>query len=357
MGLSTTAAYGIIFTASLFMLGVLLNSILFSFYLANDGMQDRFTLMEGQKNTIKIDRIVYNESRVEIIAENLGPMTISINDTSFLLNGTLSTLQSSGDNMWYPGVKRIFFSDKHTYSYGDVHDIQFTIAPASTIISTAVLDKVYAITDTELIAYSFEGVKLWSVSLSSTPVDLCVGKYVYVSTPTGVFMYTKSGAYAGFFANITDAKIDCNKDYVYAVNSTEFIVYNSTGSVISTDNRGGRDVCIGDRVYVLTRTRVRIYNLTGTYLGFFTSALLTDPLKISADWNMESDTVFVLNNGDEIIVFKNGTYEDTIPLSTVESNIEIYGKIYLSGTGITAMDMGYRIKIVDEYGNSFYDFM
>ena len=357
MGLSTTAAYGIIFTASLFMLGVLLNSILFSFYLANDSMEDRFTLMDGKKNSLRIDRIVYNESRVEIIAENRGPMTISINDTSFLLNGTLSTLQSYGDNMWYPGVKRIFFSDNHTYSYGNVHDVQFTIAPASTIISVAVLDKVYAITDTELIAYSFEGVKLWSVSLSLTPVDLCVGKYVYVSTSTGIFIYAKDGSYKGFFANIRDAKIDCNLNYVYAVNSSEFIVYSATGSIISKDNRGGIDVCIGDRVYVLTQTRIRIYNLTGVYLGFFTSALLTNPLKISADWNMDSDTVFVLNNGDEIIVFKNETYEDTIPLSTVESNIEIYGKIYLCSTGITAMDMGYRIKIVDEYGNSFYDFM
>ena len=356
MGLSTTASYAILFTASLLMLSTIVNSMLYSYSMANEGMNNKNDMIEGTENTIKIDRVIYNSSRIQIVAYNLGPKTLEMEDISIVLNGTIVNFSYTGD-YWYPGSKKIL-SVNATYSMGDYHQVQFKIDPGDNILSSCELDKIYVLNSTAVLAYSFEGEKLWSNSINS-PLDMAVGTYLFILNSTEILKYDLNGSYVSSFgANLGIVAIDVHNDSIYAVSNTTFYIFNQNGTLnksLSISN--GKDIAAGRDVYILCGNSVYIYDYSGNSISSFTDSRITNATKISADWNMEGYHIFILNNHNEILVYENGTYKDSIPLDSVANNIDVYGKLYVSSSGLWGMDMGYRLKVVDGYGNEVYTYL
>jgi len=114
---------------------------------------------------------------------------------------------------------------------------------------------------------------------------------------------------------------------------------------------------VGDRVYVLNGSAVDIYDFSGNFLGRISDPRLSYATRISADWNMAGDYLFVLTSLGNILVYRGGEFIGSIPVPVDACNLDIYGKIYLAGAGVIGMDMGYRVKIVDQYGNEAYGFL
>ncbi len=355
MGLSTTASFGIIFTASLFMLGVLLNSLIYSYANVNQGMEDRVEIIQGSKNIIKIEKIVYNSSQIEIIAWNQGPITLDMSKLSILINGSISSFISSG-NYWYPGQRKRFFISS-AYSIGNNHDIQFAMDSGARIKASAELDKIYILISNALEVYSFEGDKLWSIGVNS-PLDVAVDSYIFVLNSSEILEYDLNGNYVRSFGNgLSIVGIAAYNNHLYAVSSTSFYIFDYNGTQIkSVAITDGKDVAVGSYVYVLRGNTVEKDDYDGNYVSSFSDSRLTNASRIAADRNL-GDTFFVLNNQGEILVYRGNAYLETIALPEECNNIDVYGKIYLSGTGLHAMNLGYRVKLVDEYGNTIYDYL
>jgi len=353
MGLSTTASYAILFTASLLMLSTLVNSMLYSYYMANEGMTNKNEMIEGSANMIKIDRVVYNSSKIEIIAYNLGPKTLEVEDISVVVNGTITNFSFEGD-YWYPGTKESLIINS-TYDFGSYHTVQFKIDYGDYILASCESDKIYILNRSAVLAYNFEGKKVWNFKVNS-PRDLAVGSYLYVLNSTRILKYDLNGNYVSSFGtNLGILSIDVYKGFIYAVSNTTFYIFDQNGTLTkSLTITNGRDIAIGKDVYILSGNTIYIYDYSGNLISSFTDSRITNATCISADWNMAGYYIFILNSHNEILVYQNSTYKDTIPLDCVANNIDIYGKIYVSSSGLWGMDIGYRVKVVDEYGNEIY---
>jgi len=355
MGMSTTAAFGIIFTASLFMMGALINSLLYSYYNINEALEDRGEMLKGAKEIMEIDRVVYNSSNIEIVVWNRGSTSLDVEKISMILNGTIVDFTTAG-NFWYPQTKKRFFVASD-YDVGEEHSIQFTLSPGEDVIATAEFDKIYVLTTSHLYAYSYEGVKIWSIEVNE-PKDICVDTFVFIANASEIFEYDKDGNYVRSIAddlNIT--AIDAYNGMLYGVSNTTFYLLDYQGNLIkSYVLTQGKDVCVGKYVYVLDGSNIDKYDYQGNYISSILDARISNPLKISTDLNLP-DTLFILNNGNEILLYRHGTYWKSISLEIEATNIDIYGKIYLSGDGVKAMNIGLRVKIVDEYGNSVYGYL
>ncbi len=356
MGLSTTASYAIIFTASLLMLSTLLNSIIYSYSTVNEGMDNKNEIIEGNSNVIEIDRVIYNSSKIEIIAHNLGPETLEMDAMSVVINGTIVNFTYQGD-YWYPGSEKVLRINS-TYDLGDYHSIQFKIGVGNEIIASCELDKVYAINDTSVMAYTYKGDMVWIHNVENA-LDIAVDSYLYVLNSTRILKYDLDGNYVSSFAlNLGIIAIDAHNNSIYAISNTTFYIFDSNGNLIkSTGITDGRDLAVGRYVYVLEGNSVYVYDYSGNSVSSFTDSRITNATKITADWNMQGNYIFVLNNHNEILVYENGTYKQSIPLQWEINNLDIYGKIYLSTSGVWGMNMGYRVKMVDEYGNEIYTYL
>ena len=354
MGLSTIAAYGVLFTASIFMMGVLLNSLIYSYNEAQDGLRNRVDIINHQKNIISISRIVYNSTRMEIYAENEGPNTIDLSKVSIMVNGTLQTFNASG-NYWYPGEFKKFFLNT-SYEIGDNNNIQFMIGMNE--IATSEQDKIYVLNSNGIYAYTYEGSLSW-YSPVRDGVDCSVSSMVFVLNSTNIIEYALNGTQIGVIsANKNFVAIDANYNYLYAVNRSAFVIYTFSGNIIATQPLvDGKDVAVGKNVYVLDGNTIKVFNYTGSYLSQITSSHITNATKISSDFENSEDYVVLLNEGNQLIIFKNGNYEREITLEEKMVNLDLYGKIYVSGNEVWAMNAGYRVKMVDDYGNEIYGFL
>ena len=355
MGLSTTAAYGILFTASIMMLVTLLNSLIYSYTLTNQGMENRSEILQGSKNVIEIERIVYNSSKIEILGYNKGPYTLDMNSTTVLVNGTLEQFSSS--SYWYAGeYEKIFVNS--SYSLGNYHPIQFKMDMGDNVIASGEKDKIYILNSTGVTAYSYEGTKVWYKGIKE-PLDIACGKYIYILNSTRILEYDYSGNYQGYFAeNFSIIAIAANDTRVYGISNNTLYIFDSSGNLLNQVSISqGRDVAIGKYVYVLEGNEVYAYTSSGTYVYSFTDWRITNATKISASQSMQGSFIFILNNHNEILIYQGKDFVQDIELEELARNIDVYGKIYISSSGLYAMDMGYRVKIVDEYGNEFYGYL
>ena len=355
MGLSTTAAYGILFTASIMMLVTLLNSLIYSYTLTNQGMENRSEILQGSKNVIEIDRIVYNSSKIEIWGYNKGPYTLDMNSTTLLVNGSVVAFISQA--YWYTGeYEKIFVNS--SYSLGNYHSIQFKMDVGDNVIASAEKDKIYILNSTGVTAYSYEGSKVWYREIKE-PLDISCGKYVYVLNSTEILEYNTSGYYLGSFAeNLSIIAIAANATRVYGVSNTTLYIFDSSGNLLNQISISqGKDVAIGKYVYVLEGNEVYAYTSAGTYVYSFTDWRINNATKIAASQSMQGSFIFVLNNYNEILIYQGKEFVQDMELGKLAQNIDIYGKIYISSSGLYAMDMGYGVKIVDEYGNEFYGYL
>ncbi len=356
MGLSTTAAYGILFTASLLMLATLLNSLIYSYALTNQGMENRSEIIQSSKNIEKFERIVYNSSRIEIYAYNEGPLTLNTSHVSVIVNGSVSSFTYSSP-YWYPGSEEIF--DVNTsYSFGEEHSVQFKMDLGNKVIATAEYDKLYVLNESAVAAYFYSGEKAWSVDVNASK-DIACGQYLYVLNASEILMYNFNGIYAGTFgAGLNITAIAASENYVYGISNTTLYIFTTTGSILrEVTINNARDIAVGAYLYTLVDNTIYEYTYTGTYITSFTDWRITNATKIAADPNMEGSYLFVLNNGNELLVYSNGSYAADIPLAQITKNIDVYGKIYLSTQGVMAMNMGYRVKLIDEYGNEIYGYL
>ncbi|AGB05136.1 putative archaeal flagellar protein F [Aciduliprofundum sp. MAR08-339] len=356
MGLSTTAAYGILFTASLIMFATVLSSIIYSYTITNQGMENRSTLMESAKNVIEMDRVVYNSSKIEIYAINRGPLTLNTSDMSIIVNGTMMNFTFNSP-YWFPGNLENFDISTN-YTLGTSHEVQFKIDVGDHVIATAERDKIYVLNETSITAYSFLGVRVWSVNIQS-PLDVACGSYLYVLNSTEIEMYDFSGNYIkSFAANLSIIAITATENYVYGISNDTLYIFDSTGNLESEVALvNARDVTVGKYLYVLEGNEIYEYTYDGYYITRFTDWRITNATKIGADEHMQGSYIFVLNNHNEILIYENGTFAGEIPLTSLAENIDIYGKIYISAQGVLGMNMGYRVKIVDEYGNEVYGYL
>lgn len=350
MGLSITATYGIIFTASLMMFGIMLNSLLYAYDQFNSGLGDRMEMIDAHQNSIEVERVVYNSSRIEIIARNGGPYTVSMDKANVIVNGTPLTFDSPP--YWYPGMDvRIFVNS--SYDIGGEHGVQFCI-PFPGAIATSEYDKIYAINDTSLVAYDYRGVVVWRVTVGE-PRDVSVGSYVFFLNSSGIFSYDYDGTQVGFFPLSGLSSLDSRGPTVYAISSNRLFIVNFTTLQVRTVGiSSGRDVAVGHRVYVLENGAIRIFDYSGNSLGVISDSRLAYATRISADWNIAGDYLFALTSDGNVLVYRDGGFVGSIPLERSAGNIDVYGKIYLSGECVDAVNMGYRIKIVDEFGNEAY---
>ncbi len=355
MGLSTTASYAILFTASLLMLSTLVNSMLYSYYMANEGINNKNEIIEGNDNVIRVDRVVYNSS-IEIVAYNLGPKTLKMDALSIVVNGSVVNFTYVGD-YWYPGSKKIL-KINDTYTLGDYHAIQFKMGVGNDFIASCESDKIYGINSTSVLAYNYEGNIVWSINVQN-PLDIAVDSYLYVLNSTRILKYDLNGNYiTSFGSNLGLIAIDAYNDSIYAISNTTFYIFNSSGNLLtSVSITQGKDIAVGKYVYILEGNSVYLYDYAGNSISSFTDSRITNATKITADSNMRGNYVLILNNDDEILVYGNRTYKQGIPLEEVVENIDLQGKIYLSTSGIWGMDIGYRIKVVDEYGNEIYTYL
>ncbi len=355
MGLSTTAAYGILFTASIMMLVTLLNSLIYSYTLTNQGMENRSEILQGSKNVIEIDRIVYNSSKIEILGYNKGPYTLDMNSTTLLVNGSVVAFTSTA--YWYTGeYEKIFVNS--SYSLGSYHSIQFKMDVGDDVIASAERDKIYILNSTGVTAYSYEGSKVWYKEIEE-PLDIAYGKYIYVLNSTEILEYDYSGDYKGSFAeNLSIIAIAANDTRVYGISNTTLYIFDSSGNLLNQISISqGRDVAIGKYVYVLEGNEVYAYTSSGTYVYSFTDWRINNATKIAASQSMQGSFIFILNNHNEILIYQDKEFVQDIELEEFAHNIDVYGKIYISSSGLYAMDMGYRVKIVDEFGNEFYGYL
>lgn len=354
MGLSTIAAYGVLFTASVFMMGILLNSVIYSYDESQNGFRNRINIMNHQKNSISITRIVYNTTRIEIYAENEGPNTIDLSKVSIMVNGTMRGFNTSGD-YWYPGEFKKFFINT-TYEIGGNNGIQFKVGMDA--IATAEQDKIYILNSDGIYSYAYEGPLSWYSNINDG-VDCSVSSRVFVLNATGIIEYTLDGTKIGSIVGNNDfIAMDANYNYVYAVNKSAFVIYTFSGNIVASQSmNNGKDVAVGRNVYVLDGNAVKVFNYTGAYLYQITSPYITNATKISSDFENGKDYMIILNNGNQILIFRDGSYVREITLEEKVKNLDIYGKIYVSGNEVWAMNFGYRIKIVDDYGNEVYGFL
>ncbi len=355
MGLSTTAAYGILFTASIMMLITLLNSLIYSYTLTNQGMENRSEILQGSKNVIEIDRIVYNSSKIEIWGYNKGPYTLDMNSTTLLVNGSVVAFTSQA--YWYTGEYEKIFVDS-SYFLGDYHSIQFKMDVGDDVIASAERDKIYILNSTGITAYSYEGSKVWYKEIRE-PLDIACGKYIYVLNSTEILEYDYSGDYKGSFAdNFGIIAIAANDTRVYGVSNTTLYIFDSSGDLLNQISISqGRDVAIGKYVYVLEGNEIYAYTSSGTYVYSFTDWRINNATRIAASQSMQGSFIFILNNHNEILIYQSKEFVQDIELEEYAQNIDVYGKIYINSSGLYAMDMGYRVKIVDEYGNEFYGYL
>lgn len=352
MGLSVTATYGIIFTASLLLFGVLLNSLLYAYDNFQDGLNNKIDIIENEKNLISIKRVVYNDGNVEIIALNEGPKTLETEKMTILLNGT--PVNFSSEDYWYPGEVMEFFINS-SYSLGYVHDVQFSI-PIEGIASSE-SDKIYIINETTLFAYYYNGTLAWERSIDG-PRDVSSSSLVYVLNGTGILELDENGQLVRFLSVTNLTSLGSRGPYIYAVNSSNFIVMNNTGEVIKKVNlTDGKDVAVGKEVYVLDGNEVKLFDYYGNYEGTIVDPRLSNAIKISADSNAQGDYLLVLTRYGSILVYDHGAYVGSIPLSVEAINVDLYGKIYICGPTMIALNSGYRVKMVDEYGNEVYGFL
>lgn len=356
MGLSTTAAYGILFTASLIMFATVLNSIIYSYTLTNQGMENRSKLIESAKNVIEVDRIVYNSSKIEIYAINRGPLTLNTSHMSVIVNGTIVNFTFSSP-YWFPGNLENFEISTN-YTLGSYHQVQFKIDVGDHVLATAERDKLYVLNETSITAYSYLGKKIWSESVES-PLDVACGSYLYVLNSTEIQLYDFSGNYIKSFAvNLSIRAIASSQNYVYGISNDTLYIFSSAGTLESeVALANARDVTVGRYLYILEGNEIYEYTYDGYYIAKFTDWRITNATKIGADESMQGSYIFVLNNHNEILIYENGTFVGEIPLSYLAENISIYGKIYICAEGVLGMNMGYRVKIVDEYGNEVYGYL
>jgi len=354
MGLSVIATYGIVFTASLLMFGMLLNSFLYSYSQFNSGINNKVSIIESTKNVMKIERIVYNQSHIDILAINMGPKTEDLESLTVLVNGTIVPLNYTG--VWYPGEELTLKVNYTGYSMGTVHQLQFTVAPGIEPIASAEYDKIYLLNATGIYAYYYSGTLAWHTAVQG-PRDLSIGTYIYVLNATGIDVFDLSGQELRFLPLANISHIASHGSLLYALNSTSLQVLTDTGTVEKEIGMAdGRDVTAGSEVYVLDGTTVKSYNYTGTYLSSFTDSRLYDSTKITAAPNA-SGLLFVLTSHGEILAYRGSEYIGSIPLSVQVSDISLYGKLYLCSDGLQAMDIGYPVKLVDEFGNGVYDYL
>ena len=355
MGLSTTAAYGILFTASIMMLVTLLNSLIYSYTLTNQGMENRSEIMQGSKNVIEIDRVVYNSSKIEVWGYNKGPYTLDMNATTVLVNGSVMEFNSAA--YWYAGeYEKIFVNS--SYSLGNYHKIQFKMDVGDDVIASSERDKIYILNSTGVTAYSYEGSRVWYREIKD-PLDISCGEHIYVLNSTEILEYNSSGYYLGAFGeNLSIIAIAANDTRVYGISNTTLYIFDSSGNLLNQISiLQGKDVTIGKYVYVLEGNEIYAYTSSGTYVYSFTDWRINNATKIAASQSMDGSFIFVLNNHNEILIYRGEEFVQDIGLEELAWNIDIYGKIYISSSGLYAMDMGYRVKIVDEYGNEFYGYL
>lgn len=352
MALSITATYAIVFTASLMMFGVILGSMLYAYQEIRDGMNSRVDIIDSHSNTLIVERIVYNSGRIEIISTNKGPRTLNTDKLSILVNGT--PVEFNPVDIWYPESEMTFFTNTTYYDVGSSHDIQFNIPVYGDVIATSELDGIYVLNSTSLISYDYSGDMRWIHSIKE-PRDLSVGNYVFVLNSTGIFEFELTGTQHGFLPFAGLSSLDSRGSTLYAISTSKLYILNENGILTRTIPLSrGRDVAVGKEVYVLDGNTVRVYDYQGNYLGSINDGRLKYAVHISADWNSRGNYLFVLTSTGNILVYRNHTFYSAFALPVYATNIDVYGKIYLSSQGVYAMDMGYRIKIVDEFGNEIY---
>ena len=355
MGLSVTATYGIIFTASLLMMGAMLNSILYAYNQFQNGLNNKIDLINYAANRIKIERVVYNKSAIEIIATNEGPKSLDMSKLSVIVNGHIFNVTS--DKIWYPGdEERIFINT--TYSMGKYHNAEFTM-DCTNLIATTEYDKIYLLNSTELFAYNYDGTLAWKRHVIG-PRDVSASSAgVFVLNATGIAVYDFGGQQQNFYSVTNLTSIDSRGPHIYALNSTEFLIINNTEGVIEKRVliSGGKDIAIGRDLYVLTSEEVKVYSPEGDYLFSVQDSKIANAQRISADWHDADGDFVVLTSYGNLRVYSNDTFLEEITLGSYANNVDMYGKIYISGSGLTAIDCGYRLKIVDEYGNEIYAYL
>lgn len=352
MGLSTTASFGIVFTASLFMLGIILNSLIHAYTNINEGFEYRNDMLEGQKNVIEIERVIYNSTKIEILAKNNGPKSLKMDKINILINGVIMNFTSTG-NYWYPGERKKFFLNS-SYSIGENHDIQFIVGAGSDVIASCEKDRVYILTSSGLSIYSYEGGSLMNIEITS-PLDVTVDDYIFVLNSTEILVYDLAGNYVRSFAeNLGIIGIDAYNGYLYGISSTTFYIFDYDGNEIKSFGvTDGKDVCVGSYVYILEGNSVEKEDYSGNYISKIEDSRITNATKIAADATL-GDILFILNGDDMLLIYRENSYLEAISLEKNVNNVDIYGKIYLSGSELYAMNIGYRVKMVDEYGNEIY---
>ena len=356
MGLSVTATYGILFTASLFMMGMLLNGLLYSYDQFKTGLNDKINVLEDKKNIITIDRIVLNGTQIELRALNKGPNTLNTTSISILVNGTVVNF-SAAQVIWYPGDYDEFFIN-HTYDFGVLHSQSFELFFGGNPIATAEMDKIYILNSTGVYSYYYSGALAWTMNVVG-PRDISVSSQVYILNTTGIEILDYDGSVTSFLSGYNFSAIASRGSIIYGVNTTALTILNvSSNSVIkSVSLSDGRDVAVGKYVFVLDGDAVKYYDYNGTYVGSITGSEIFNAKKITADTEISGDYLLLLNGDGSILVFKNENLIATITPPMPTNNIDLHGKIYLSGSSVVSLDSGYRIKMIDGFGNEVYQYL
>ncbi|NPA75571.1 MAG: archaeal flagellar protein F [Euryarchaeota archaeon] len=356
MGLSVVATYGILFTASLFMLGMLLNGLLYSYDQFKTGVDNKISIIEDKNNLIKIERVVLNGTDLEIYALNRGPNTLNASKISLVINGTPVNFTCT-HTVWFPGEENVL-STPVMYDLGAVHTLQFSAFLNDLPIASAEYDKIYALNSSGVYAYYYSGTLAWSRKITE-PRDISVSPTaLYVLTAAGIYVMDLDGRITSFLSGYSFLAIASRGSTIYAVNSTTLSIINTTtGTVTNVGIYGGKDVAVGTYVFVLTGNSINYYTYTGAYVGTIIGTPLLSPEKIAADPMLTGDYLLVLNGDGNVLVYKNEAYTATIVPNSPVFNIDLHGKIYMSGQSVFAYDGGYRIKMVDSYGNQLYTYL
>ncbi len=352
MGLSVAATYGILFTASLFMLSILLNGLLYSYDQFKSGVDNKISMIENKDNLIKVDRVVMNATHIEIYAINEGPNTLNASQISLIINGTIVNFTSKYE-VWYPNEENVLYVN-NTWDLGSVHELQFTAFPGGNPIATAEYDKIYTLNSTGVYAFWYSGALGWSRSING-PRDIAVSSSsLYILNTTGIIIMTHDDDITSFFPLYNYTAIAARGPTIYAVNQTTLSIINTTtGAIDNVSINNGKDVAVGKYVFVLENNVIRYYTYSGTYVGSISTGLIA-PRKITASPLQSRDYLLVLNGNGNILLYRNENLKEEISPGIAANNIDLYGKIYLSGTSVYSYDGGYRIKIVDSFGNQIY---
>ncbi len=353
MGLSVTVTYGILFTASLFMLSVLLNGLLYSYDQFKSGIDNRINILENKENTIKIDRIVLNATKIEIYAINEGPNTLNTSQLSIVLNGTPANF-TAYHSIWYPGESNVLTINS-TWDLGTAHMKQFSLFNGKAPIATAEYDKIYILNQTGVYAYYYSGALAWSSAVVGPRDISATSSSIYVLNTTGILVMNHDGGITSFFGNMSFNAIAARGSTIYAVNSSTLAIINATtGDETNIALEDGKDVAVGKYVFVIDGSVIKYYTYTGEYLGEISGGALVNPQKISSSPDSKYNYLVVLNGDGNVLIYKNEALYGIITPQEPVGNISLYGKIYLSGESVLAYDGGFRIKIVDSFGNQMY---